>query len=258
MLLVPILILQAYAQRVYVEGSAGYKYVAGVDRALPREDSAGHDETMELAKTFLQRCPDLVPTIDREKADFDVRLNWSSHTRLFFGGKLIHKPDQILVTSRDGDVIYSGIARSVGGDVDGACTAIRNTYRSAQSKEQPRDTSAITPSVPRPVASESVKPDASIGAASEGNPTVRHDGVTLTAIEAGGPCDQAGLQAGDVLMSLDGHFLYTVNEVTEEVHRHKPGERIPISFRRRSITYETYVALGPKATAPASDATNQF
>src|SRR6266704_683915 len=111
--------------RVFVHGSHGYVYVWGVDHALPRLDGAGHDQTMELAKTFLQRCPNVIPTVTRENADFDVQLNWTPTTRLFLGGKLLHKPDQILVTNRNGDILYSGIARSVGGDVKGACKAIQ-------------------------------------------------------------------------------------------------------------------------------------
>jgi len=66
----------------------------------------------------------VIPTVNKANSDFDVQLNWTPRTRLFFGGKIIHKPDQILVTNRDGDIIYSGIARSVGGDVEGACKAI--------------------------------------------------------------------------------------------------------------------------------------
>lgn len=106
-------------------------------------------------------------------------------------------------------------------------------------------------------------PNVSLGALYEGNPTVRHDGVTLSQIEAGGPCDQAGLQPGDVLLALDGHFLFTANEVVKEVHRHRPSERISIRFRRNSIIYDTYVALAAKptsstATASTSEIVSQF
>jgi hypothetical protein len=240
---------------------------------------------MELAKTFLERCPDVIPTINKERADFDVHLNWTPKTRLFLGGKIIHKPDQILVTTPDGDIIYSGIARTVGGDVDGACTAIRTAYRSAQSKEQqqkpapdnvsvlrmkqqqsrrerqpPRSENSTDPAeardnsalaAARPEAADQEKAEASLGASSEGNPTVRHDGIVLSHIDPGGPCDQAGLQPGDVLLSLDGRFLFTAKDVAEEVHHHKPGERISIRFRRYAMIYDTYLALIPKSPGAA-------
>jgi len=73
----------------------------------------------------------VIPTVNRENADFDVQLNWTPKTRLFLGGKLIHKPDQILVTNRNGDILYSGIARSVGRDVEGACRAIQKAEPAA-------------------------------------------------------------------------------------------------------------------------------
>lgn len=97
---------------------------SSVAHAIPNLDAAGHDQTMELAKTFLQRCPSVRPTVNKEKADFYVTLNWTEKTRFFIGGKVFHKPDQIIVENRDGDILYSGIARSVGGDVEGACRTI--------------------------------------------------------------------------------------------------------------------------------------
>ena len=53
--------------RVYVQGSHGYKYVGAVDHAIPQLDAFGHNQTMELSKTFLQRCPDLIPTTNKRK-----------------------------------------------------------------------------------------------------------------------------------------------------------------------------------------------
>jgi PDZ domain len=261
-----------------------------VDHPLPRADSAGHDQTMELAKTFLQRCPDLIPTMNKDRADFDVHLNWTPKTRLFLGGKIVHKPDQILVTTPDGDIIYSGIARTVGGVVDDACKAIHDAYRSALSKQQqqqlgtpasnrnsphtetqqtvvssrltslPASTVGTERSVPvEPAtsikigAAASREQEASIGASAQGNPTVRHDGVTLSEIESGGPCDQSGLQIGDVLLALDGHYFFTANEVAEEIDRHRPGEKIAIRFRRTAMIYDTYLTLASRRS-PTPDA----
>ena len=115
---------QTKTPRVYLEATYGHVYVSGVDHAVPRLDAYGHNQTMELAKTFLQRCPEAMLTTNENRADFKVSLNWADRTRLFMLGKLLHKPDQIIVTNRDGDVIFSGVARSVGGDTQDACGAI--------------------------------------------------------------------------------------------------------------------------------------
>jgi hypothetical protein len=120
-------ILVSAQTRVFLEAGAGYKTVPGVDHAFPRADSAGHNQFMELAKTFLQRCSEVTPTINKDKADFVVTMNWAPATRFFIGGKLIHKPDQILVTNKEGDIIFSGVARTVGGNTEDACKAIMHS-----------------------------------------------------------------------------------------------------------------------------------
>jgi len=44
----------------------------------------------------------------------------------------------------------------------------------------------------------------SIGAWSDENPTVRHDGVVLSGVASGGPADQAGIKPGDVILAVNG------------------------------------------------------
>ena len=71
-------------------------------------------------------------------------MNWSSRTRFFTGGKIFHKPDQIIVINKEGDIIFSGVARSVGGDTEGACKAIMHS--------KPVEPQVLSPRVPEPVA----------------------------------------------------------------------------------------------------------
>jgi hypothetical protein len=73
-------VLASAQTRVFLEAGAGYKTVSGVDHAFPRADSAGHNQFMELAKTFLQRCSEVTPTINKDKADFVVTMNWAPAT----------------------------------------------------------------------------------------------------------------------------------------------------------------------------------
>jgi len=83
-----------------------------------------------------------------------------------------------------------------------------------------------------------------IGASSGDNPVVRHDGITLSSVVAGGPADQAGMKAGDVVLAIDGHYLYTGQEMNDETLRHKPGTKITIRYRRYTATYEASVVMG--------------
>ncbi|HEY4764723.1 MAG TPA: hypothetical protein VIH75_13675 [Candidatus Sulfotelmatobacter sp.] len=126
---------QTKTPRVYLDATYGHVYLRGVDHAVPRLDAYGHNQTMELAKTFLQRCPEALLTTNEDRADFKVSLNWADQTRLFMLGKLLHKPDQIMVTNRDGDVIFSGVARSLGGDTQDACRVIMSAVVPVQHGE---------------------------------------------------------------------------------------------------------------------------
>jgi membrane-associated protease RseP (regulator of RpoE activity) len=107
----------------------------------------------------------------------------------------------------------------------------------------------------RPMAQTSAKPSsataslqisaqASIGIFCEGNPDVRHDGVTLTALTPGGPADQAGIKAGDVILAINDHYLFTIGELKEEISHHEPGTKIAVRYRRYSTIYDASVVVG--------------
>jgi PDZ domain len=86
--------------------------------------------------------------------------------------------------------------------------------------------------------------DATIGASTDGNPKVRHDGITLARITPGGPAEQAGIRVGDVILAVDNHYLFTAEELDTEIKHHKPGTRIAVRYRRYSTIYETDLAVG--------------
>jgi hypothetical protein len=79
---------------------------------------------------------------------------------------------------------------------------------------------------------------------SDGNPDVRHDGVTLTALTAGGPADQAGIKAGDVIVAINDHYLFTIGELKEEISHIEPGTKIAIRYRRYSTIYDASLIVG--------------
>jgi len=88
--------------------------------------------------------------------------------------------------------------------------------------------------------------EATIGAFSNLNPNVQRDGVTLTAVTAGGPADQVGIKIGDVILSINDHYLFTVRELNEEISHHQPGTKIAVRYRRYSTIYDISVVVGAK------------
>jgi hypothetical protein len=229
---------------------------------------------MELAKTFLERCRDVIPTVNKDKADFVVTMNWAPTTRFFIGGKVIHKPDQILVTNKEGDIIFSGVARTVGGNTEDACKAIMHSQsQQALTKraepiekvasepiavdatgaantppEVPPTSTIRDPSQPRD-SSEDVTAEARIGIWFTGNPTARHNGLEISGVRPNGPADDIDIKPGDVIISIDGHYLYTVDELRAELLRHEDGARLAIRYRHDRLTYDNYLSLNPKDAA---------
>lgn len=85
---------------------------------------------------------------------------------------------------------------------------------------------------------------ATIGVFCDGNPDVRHDGVTLAALTAGGPADQAGIKAGDAILAINDHYLFTIGELKEEISHHEPGTKMAVRYRRYSTICDASLTVG--------------
>ena len=121
--------------------------------------------------------------------------------------------------------------------------------------ESKEDTNLRPANPPEGIADASTKPaptakspevfgQSTIGVFCDGNPDVRHDGVTLTALTGGGPADQAGIKAGDVILAINNRYLFTIGEMREEISHHQPGTKITVRYRRYSTIYEASVLVG--------------
>ena len=95
-----------------------------------------------------------------------------------------------------------------------------------------------------PAKSPEVFGQATVGVFCDGNPDVRHDGVTLTALTAGGPADQAGIKAEDAILAINNRYLFTISEMREEISHHQPGTKITVRYRRYATIYEASVVVG--------------
>lgn len=95
-------------------GSQGNGGIAGTSSGGARP------QTAEIMKTFYERCPGVVVTINRDRADYVVMLQHE-------GGKdLIRRDNKVAVFNKDGDMILSGSTRSLGNAVKDACARIHS------------------------------------------------------------------------------------------------------------------------------------
>lgn len=85
-----------------------------------------------------------------------------------------------------------------------------------------------------------------IGVSCEGNLRVRRNGITVSDVVIGGPADQAGIKSGDVILAIDDHYMYTIEELNNVIVRFKPGVGIRIRYRRYAATYEMPLIVGSR------------
>ena len=79
-------------------------------------------QTVELIKTFGQRCPGVVVTNDRDKASYVALFDRESFK------SVLARRDKIALFRRNGDVLYSNSVRSVGNAVKDSCEAIQKDF----------------------------------------------------------------------------------------------------------------------------------
>ena len=77
-------------------------------------------QNVEVMKAFVQRCPQVVVTANREKADYLVRLD---HEAINPTTPFVHG-NKVAVFNKDEDLIYSNSSRMLSSAVKGACAAI--------------------------------------------------------------------------------------------------------------------------------------
>jgi serine protease Do len=83
-------------------------------------------------------------------------------------------------------------------------------------------------------------------------------GAAITSVQPGEAADRAGLQMGDVVISMNGQPVRSQTEFMEELARQRPGDRVRLGIVRYGQRLERTVQLGefanstqPRATRPA-------
>ncbi len=72
-------------------------------------------------------------------------------------------------------------------------------------------------------------------------------GVTVSAVTAGSPADQAGLKIGDTIVSLDGKPVKNGDELVADIASRRPGTKATVGFLRNGKKQETTVLIADRA-----------
>ena len=113
--------------RVYVTDSDSWEtqggWAATKDGGAGRTAGGARPQTVEIMKTFRERCPSITVTSQKARAQYVVLLDHE-------GGKgLARKDTKIAVFNGEGDLLHAGSTRSVGNAVKDACDAITADQR---------------------------------------------------------------------------------------------------------------------------------
>jgi S1-C subfamily serine protease len=73
------------------------------------------------------------------------------------------------------------------------------------------------------------------------------EGVIIAGIVPGGPADKGGLQAGDLIVSLNAQEVSTRREFYVGLWRHEPGERLTFEVMRDNVLKRVEVTGGDRA-----------
>jgi serine protease Do len=74
-----------------------------------------------------------------------------------------------------------------------------------------------------------------------------NSGVTISAVVAGSPADQAGLKVGDTITSVDGKDVKNGDELVGEIASRKPGSKTRLGFVRNGKKEDTTVTVADRA-----------
>ncbi len=58
-------------------------------------------------------------------------------------------------------------------------------------------------------------------------------GVLVTNVAEGSPAEDAGLADNDIILRMDGAPLYSIENLSGEIHNRKIGDRVKITVHRR-------------------------
>jgi putative serine protease PepD len=77
-------------------------------------------------------------------------------------------------------------------------------------------------------------------------PTGNQDGALIQVVTPGSPAEKAGLQAGDLVVAVDGKAVATTNELGARIRAHRPGDEITLKVIRNGDETTISATLGQR------------
>jgi S1-C subfamily serine protease len=77
-------------------------------------------------------------------------------------------------------------------------------------------------------------------------PQAHEDAVAVSGVVPGGPADSAGLQRGDLLVSLDGHAVRSLRQLYRALWRRAPGEVVGLQVLREERIHVIEIVAGDR------------
>lgn len=74
-------------------------------------------------------------------------------------------------------------------------------------------------------------------------------GVKLSGVTDGSPAEKGGIKGGDVVVKFDGKPVATLEDYTETLQRHKPGDAVEVVVKREGKEVTLKVTLGTRGDA---------
>src|SRR6202795_666977 len=72
-------------------------------------------------------------------------------------------------------------------------------------------------------------------------------GVTVSAVTAGSPAEQAGIKVGDTIVTVDGKAVKNGDDLVSDIASRKPNTKVTIGFVRNGKKQETTVTVADRA-----------
>ena len=73
--------------------------------------------------------------------------------------------------------------------------------------------------------------------------SVAREGIAVGWVAEQGPAWNAGIRAGDVIVSLDGEPVTDANQFMLAISQRDPGSQVDLVVSRRQETFQTYATL---------------
>jgi putative serine protease PepD len=87
---------------------------------------------------------------------------------------------------------------------------------------------------------------------STGSVGTTSSGALIQSVSSGGPADDAGLRAGDIVTKLGDTAVGGSNDLVAAIATHQPGDKVQVTVRRGSQTLTETVTLGTQPTQATS------